>query len=127
MLLTSLIVVAVVIGLQTVGVVLMAAMLVGPAVAARQWTNRLSVMIGLSALFGALSGVSGAFISISQKNIPTGPMIILSLTVIVLVSLFFAPARGLVWEWLQRRKHKLDWKLEAAANVSDSKEQLKHG
>ena len=126
-LLTSLIVVAVVIGLQTVGVVLMAAMLVGPAVAARQWTNRLSVMIGLSALFGALSGVSGAFISISQKNIPTGPMIILSLTVIVLVSLFFAPARGLVWEWLQRRKHKLDWKLEAAANVSDSKEQLKHG
>src|SRR5688572_15324146 len=40
-LLTSLIVVAVVIGLQTVGVVLMAAMLIGPAAAARQWTNRL--------------------------------------------------------------------------------------
>ena len=38
-------------------------------------------------MFGALAGVSGAFISISQKNIPTGPMIILSLTVIVLVSL----------------------------------------
>ncbi len=116
-LLTSLIVVAVVIGLQTVGVVLMAAMLVGPAVAARQWTNRLSVMIGLSALFGALSGVSGAFISISQKNIPTGPMIILSLTLIVLVSLFFAPARGLVWEWLQRRRARENVRVSADLRV----------
>ena len=51
-LLTSLIVVAVVIGLQTVGVVLMVAMLIGPAVAARQWTDRLGVMLGLAALFG---------------------------------------------------------------------------
>jgi manganese/zinc/iron transport system permease protein len=110
-----------------VGVVLMAAMLVGPAVAARQWTNRLSVMIVLSAVFGALAGVSGAFISISQKNIPTGPMIILSLTVIVLVSLFFAPARGLVWEWLQRRKHRQDLKLEASATMRARKEQLKGG
>jgi manganese/zinc/iron transport system permease protein len=105
--LTSLIVVAVVIGLQTVGVVLMAAMLVGPAVAARQWTNRLSKMIVLSAVFGALSGISGALISVSQARIPTGPMIILSLTVIVLVSLFLAPNRGLVWEWRVRKRVKV--------------------
>ncbi len=103
-LLTGLIVVAVVIGLQTVGVVLMAAMLVGPAVAARQWTDRLGVMIGLAALFGALSGVSGALLSVSDAHLPTGPMIILSLTAIVGGSLLFAPARGLVWEWLRRRR-----------------------
>jgi manganese/zinc/iron transport system permease protein len=107
-LLTSLIVIAVVIGLQTVGVVLMASMLVGPAVAARQWTNRLSKMVALSAFFGAASGISGALLSISDTGIPTGPMIILSLTVIVLVSLFLAPNRGLVWEWRQQRDLRLE-------------------
>lgn len=107
MLLTSLIVLAVVIGLQTVGVVLMATMLIGPAIAARQWTNRLSVMIVLAALIGLLSGLSGALISISQQHLPTGPMVILSLTVLVILSLLFAPLNGVVWmpvrRWRQRR------------------------
>ena len=107
-LLTSLIVIAIVIGLQTVGVVLMAAMLVGPAVAARQWTNRLSRMLLLSALFGALAGVFGALLSFGNRNVPTGPMIILTLTAIVLISLFLAPERGLVWEWVQQRKLRIE-------------------
>jgi manganese/zinc/iron transport system permease protein len=104
LLLTALIVIAVVIGLQTVGVVLMAAMLVGPAVAARQWTNRFEVMIGLASLFGAIAGVSGALLSVTQARLPTGPMIILSMTVIVAISLLFAPGRGLAWEWLRMRR-----------------------
>ncbi len=111
-LLTSLIVIAVVIGLQTVGVVLMAAMLIGPAVAARQWTNRLGVMLILAAVFGAASGVSGALISVSDAHIPTGPVIILSLTAIVLGSLFFAPARGLVWSTIRRRQQRANMKVE---------------
>jgi manganese/zinc/iron transport system permease protein len=102
-LLTSLIVIAVVIGLQTVGVVLMAAMLIGPAAAARQWTDRLSFMVGLSALFGAVAGVSGAMISVSANRIPTGPMVILCMTAIVILSLLFAPARGIVWDLMRRR------------------------
>lgn len=106
-LLTSLIVMAVVIGLQTVGVVLMVAMLIGPAVAARQWTERLGVMIALAALFGAVAGVCGAVLSVTQSRLPTGPMIILSLTVIVLGSLGFAPARGVVWEWGRRQRRRL--------------------
>ncbi len=97
-LLTSLIVVAVVIGLQTVGVVLMAAMLVGPAAAARQWTNRLSVMLVLAALFGAAAGVAGAMISVTSSRLPTGPMVILCMTAIVVVSVLFAPERGIVWD-----------------------------
>jgi len=101
-LLTSLVVVAIVIGLQTVGVVLMAAMLIGPAVAARQWTDRLGVMVALAALFGAAAGLAGALISLSAENIPTGPVTILSLTLIVVLSLLFAPARGLVWRRLNR-------------------------
>ena len=107
-LLTSLTVVAVVIGLQTVGVVLMAAMLIGPAAAARQWTNDLGRMIALSALFGAASGVTGAVLSVTEASLPTGPMIVLSLTAIVVVSLLFAPARGLVWDWARQRRHDRD-------------------
>lgn len=111
-LLTSLIVIAVVIGLQTVGVVLMAAMLVGPAVAARQWTNRLSTMIVLSAVFGAVSGIAGALISVSDEGIPTGPMIILSMTGIVFVSLLFAPERGIVWDALRRWQQRRELRIE---------------
>jgi manganese/zinc/iron transport system permease protein len=102
-LLTSSIVIAVVIGLQTVGVVLMAAMLIAPAAAARQWTNRLGVMIILSALFGAAAGVAGAMISVTASRLPTGPMVILAATAIVVISVLFAPERGIVWDGLRRR------------------------
>ena len=105
-LLTSLIVVAVLIGLQTVGVVLMAAMLIAPAAAARQWTERLGTMLVLAALFGALAGVSGALLSISSARLPTGPMVILSATAIVIVSLLFGAARGVVWEALRTRRNR---------------------
>ena len=103
-LLTSLIVIAVMIGLQTVGVVLMAAMLIAPAAAARQWTDRFALMLALSALFGLTAGVAGTVLSISQARLPTGPMIILCATVLVVVSVLFAPNRGLVWDWLRQRR-----------------------
>jgi manganese/zinc/iron transport system permease protein len=103
-LLMSLIVAAVVIGLQTVGVVLMAAMLIGPAAAARQWTNRLGFMLPLAALFGALAGVTGSVISVEGEGIPTGPMVVLIMTVVVVASVLFGAARGLVWEWFRLRQ-----------------------
>jgi manganese/zinc/iron transport system permease protein len=106
-LLTSLTVVAVMIGLQTVGVVLMAAMLIAPAAAARQWTDRLGKMVLLAAAFGASSGVIGAALSASRENLPTGPLVVLTASVVVVVSLFFAPLRGLVWQWVREaRNHK---------------------
>lgn len=104
--LTSLLVVAVMIGLQTVGVVLMAAMVIGPGAAARQWTDRLHIMLVLAGAFGALAGVTGAVMSVQGNRLPTGPMIILALTVIVLVSLFFAPNRGIVPDRLRRRRQR---------------------
>lgn len=103
-LLTTLIVVAVVVGLQMVGVVLMSAMLVAPGAAARQWTDRLSTMVILSALFGAAAGVSGAMISSLTTGLPTGPTIVLAITVIVLISLFFAPNRGMIWDWARQQR-----------------------
>lgn len=111
--LTTVLVIAVVVGLQTVGVVLMAAMIVAPAAAARQWTNRLGPMVALSGAFGALAGASGALISATSARLPTGPMIVLCLTAIAIVSLLFAPGRGLVWSWLRHRRSRRVLRTEA--------------
>jgi manganese/zinc/iron transport system permease protein len=100
-LLMFLIVVAVVVGIQAVGVVLMAALLITPAVAARYWTERLGVMVILSGLFGALSGLAGTMLSMTANNLPTGPLSVLAATVLFSLSVLFAPRRGLlakVWE-----------------------------
>jgi manganese/zinc/iron transport system permease protein len=111
--LTTLIVVAIVVGLQTVGVVLMSAMFVAPASAARQWTDRLVGMIGLAGLFGAIAGVSGAVISSSTTHLPTGPTIVLCVSVLVFISLFFAPNRGLVWSWTRRQRSKRQLRIDS--------------
>ncbi len=58
-----LIVVAVVVGIQAVGVVLMSALLITPAVSARYWTEKLGVMVVLSGIFGAISGFVGTLVS----------------------------------------------------------------
>lgn len=87
---------SVVIGLQAVGVVLVAAMLIAPAVTARYWTDKLSRMVFLSGCFGALSGVLGTLISTQQENLPTGPTIVLSATCFFLFSLLFSPRRGIL-------------------------------
>ncbi|QRG69633.1 metal ABC transporter permease [Brevibacillus choshinensis] len=87
---------SVVIGLQAVGVVLVAAMLIAPAVTARYWTDKLCTMVILSGLFGALSGVLGTLISTQQENLPTGPTIVLSATAFFLFSLLFSPRRGVL-------------------------------
>ncbi len=100
-LLTSLLVVAIIIGLQTVGVVLMSAMLVAPAAAARQWTDRLGVMVALSGIFGAAAGVVGALLSSTAERLPTGPMIVVCISILAFVSLLLAPRRGVVWAWLR--------------------------
>ena len=110
-LLTSLLVIAIVLGLQAVGAVLMSAMLVAPAVAARQWTNRLNLMVILAAGFGAFAGVSGTIVSSSVTDIPTGPMIILCAAFFVGISIAFAPKRGLIWNGIRQRKNRRSLKL----------------
>ncbi len=105
-LLTVLLVIAIVIGLQAVGVVLMSAMVVAPAAAARQWTNRLGLMVMLSAAFGALAGVAGTLVSSTASGLATGPVIVLCASLVVVASLFFAPNRGLLWNWLQRLRQR---------------------
>jgi len=110
-LITTFIVLAIVLGLQTVGVVLMSAMLLAPAAAARQWTNSLATMVFLAALFGALSGVFGTAISASQNNLSTGPIIVLVASVFVMFSFVFSPSRGLLFKQLRFIKNRRDLEL----------------
>ena len=108
--LMGLIAVVTVAGLPAAGVVLMAALLVIPAVAARFWTDRLSVMLGLAGALGALSGVIGTTLSATlpppsgslSRGFATGPMIVLAAAGMFVVSLVAAPRRGLVSRWARR-------------------------
>jgi manganese/zinc/iron transport system permease protein len=100
--LTAMIALAVVVGLQMVGVVLMTAMVIAPAAAARQWARRLEHMVVLAAGVGVLSGVVGALLSATARGLATGPLIVLSASAIVLLSLLIAPGRGLVWAQVKR-------------------------
>ncbi len=105
-LLTTLLVIAVVVGLPAVGVIWMSAMVVAPAAAARQWTDRLVVMVVLSALFGAVSSVAGSVVSSTTSGLSTGPVIVLIVSAIAIFSLFFAPKHGLFWAYVQRKKNR---------------------
>lgn len=102
-LLTLLLVIVVVVGLQTVGVVLIVATLITPAAAARQWTDRLGAMVLLSAGIGAMAGVSGSLASAMVPRLPTGPVIVVVSSGVLIVSLLFAPQRGLLWALLRER------------------------
>jgi len=106
------IVLAIVIGLQTVGVVLMSAMLLAPAAAARQWTNSLSVMVLLAAIFGMFSGVFGTAISASQPNLSTGPVIVLVATVFVVFSFIFSPGRGILFKQIRLLRNRRELELQ---------------
>lgn len=106
---TALTVLAVMLGLQTVGVVLMAAMLIAPAVAARQWTRGLGGMLRLAGAFGALSGGLGAALSLALSpedgtGLPTGAVTVLTATALAVLSLLLAPGRGLVAGWGRQRR-----------------------
>ncbi len=110
LLLMALVCVCTVAGLQAVGVVLIVALLIIPAVAARFWTNRLGVMLWLSAIFGGLSGLLGTVLSATvptpegslSRGWPTGPLIVLVAAGIFVGSLLAAPRRGLLADVLRR-------------------------
>lgn len=110
--LIGLLVIAIVVGLQTVGVVLMSALLVAPAVAARQWTDRLGRVMVLAGLFGALAGGGGGVLC-TLGRVPAGPVIVLCVSFLVGLSLLVAPNHGLLWQWLRRWANRRRLQLEA--------------
>lgn len=99
-----LIVITVIIGIQAAGVILISAMIISPAVAARQWTDKLSVMVILSGIFGGFAGLTGTLVSITESNLPTGPVIVLIISLIVIFSILFSPKRGIIFKFSMNRK-----------------------
>lgn len=91
--------------LQTVGVVLVVAMLITPASTAYLLTNRLWIMIVLSAFFGALSAVIGLYFSFVY-NLSSGAVIVLVTTALFLIALIFAPQQGVLWKLVKSRRNK---------------------
>ncbi|MEY7973321.1 metal ABC transporter permease [Saccharomonospora xinjiangensis] len=86
---------AVVLGVRTVGAILMVALLVAPVVAARQVTKRLSALVPLSGAVGAACGALGGVLS-GRAELPAGPVIVLLATGVALLSVVFAPRRGVL-------------------------------
>ncbi|MDO5088462.1 MAG: metal ABC transporter permease [Leptotrichiaceae bacterium] len=101
-----LLVVTVIIGIQAAGVILISAMIISPGVAARQWTDKLSVMVFLSGIFGGIAGFIGTLISITQSDLPTGPVIVVVISIIVILSILFSPKRGILFRIILNKRRK---------------------
>ena len=102
----SLLIMTIIIGIQSVGAILISSLLIAPAVGARQWTNKLGTMCILAGLFGMVSAMGGTIWSTTVQKLPTGPAIIVILSVIVLLSLIFAPNRGILWQYRKNKQSK---------------------
>ena len=96
LLLMALVTLVTVVGLQTVGLILIIALLITPAAAARFWTDRLGVMTAISAAIGGLAGGIGAHLSARFADLPAGAVIVLVAAALFVLSFLFAPARGVV-------------------------------
>jgi manganese/zinc/iron transport system permease protein len=104
-------VLTIIIGLQTVGVILMSALIIAPATGAKLWQKKLGPMMILSIIFSTSSGILGVFVSSSVDRLPTGPVIVTIISAIVFISLFFSP-HGLVIQWVQSQYNKRSIRLE---------------
>lgn len=94
---TAMLVIAIVIGVRTVGAILMVAMLIVPTVTARQLTNRLSTLLVVAGFTGAVVGSTGSLIS-TGADVPTGPVIVLVGFCVAMAAVLFAPRRGVAWK-----------------------------
>ena len=116
-LLSTITVLSIAVGIQAVGVVLMASLLIAPAAAARYWTDRLSVMLVLALGIGILAAWSGAYVSYVAPSMPTGPWIVLALAVLTVISLLWAPKRGILGRGLRQRRYSRKIALENVLKI----------
>ncbi len=101
----ALMILAVVIGIQAIGVVLMAALLITPGAAARFWTDRLNPLLILAALFSVLSGILGTYVSFVLPKMPTGPWVVIFLSIFAMISFLISPKSGIVFRYFARKKY----------------------
>ncbi|QIK69462.1 metal ABC transporter permease [Erysipelothrix sp. HDW6C] len=112
--LSGFIVAAIIMGIQMVGVVLMSALIIAPAVAARQWTKSLAGMTILAGFIGALSGLGGTIVSTVVDKFPTGPAIVVIASIVVILSLLLAPGRGIINKLIRQHGAKQAFEADMA-------------
>ena len=98
--------VAIVVAMQAVGVVLVTAMLVTPAAAARFCTPTLARTCGIACATGAAGALAGVGISTMQSGTPTGPLIALCLAAFFAIAALFGPHHGRVPAWIRRSSNR---------------------
>lgn len=118
----SLLVLVIVIGIQAVGVILIAALLIIPGVSAQYWTHSFRMSLVLAALFGGGAGAAGTLMSTWGNGWPTGPFIVIAAAVLFVISLLFGARKGVLVLAAQRwlRKHPLGWRTGAATSRAES-------
>jgi len=114
----AILVTVIVTGIQAAGVVMMAALLIMPAVSARYWTDSFGRMAALSALFGGAAGGAGTLASLWGEGWPTGPLIVIAAAALFLVSLVFGLRKGLLLPLIRRQLAKRRLKGSALAGRS---------
>lgn len=106
LMLSFLLIITILIGLQTVGAILMSAMLVSPAVSARRFTNSLGTMVLISLILGGVAGFLGTVTSSLSPTIPTGAVIVAITTSVALLSILFGKNDGVILKIIHRQKQK---------------------
>ncbi|MET3682887.1 manganese/zinc/iron transport system permease protein [Alkalibacillus flavidus] len=118
---TLALVTTIVIGIQAVGVILIAALLIIPPVSARYWTQYFKMMLLLSGLFGGLAGVIGTLISTFGSGLPTGPFIVVIATTLFVISLIFGKEKGILINYIQFKVHQKQVNLNQLEERGESR------
>lgn len=116
---TALLVLTIVVGIQAVGVILMAALIIIPAVSARYWTQSFKVMLLLSALFGGAAGAIGTAVSALGSGWPTGPFIVLVASIMFSISLVLGKEKGVLIQFIQQKNHEKKYMQEQMSSLRD--------
>ena len=102
---------AVVASLQMVGVILVVAMLITPASTALLLTDRLPKVIALAGIIGMLSAVLGLYFAILYNTTP-GPSMAVVATLFYVLAVFLAPDKGLLFQYIRRKRQEVKIQLE---------------
>ena len=99
--LLALVALTTVIAIQTIGVILVVALLITPAATAQLLVRSLPAMMLLGAAIGAASSVIGLYVA-WHADLSASASIVLTATTIFLLAFALAPSRGILWQALPK-------------------------
>lgn len=118
---TFILVTTIVVGIQAVGVILIAALIIIPSVSARYWTQSFKWMLFLSAGLGGISGAVGTAISALGSGWPTGPFIVITAASLFILSLIFGKEKGLIVKYVHFKMHQKKVSLQHIHSQPETK------